>query len=114
VRPSKDEIGILKSIWRKNGARAWAIRLGGGDDYQPELVASVGSVTPNAKIPGKMSGSPIITNGIVGRSLGSTDNHASGCLIAPMMNLPLVGDKSLLDLMNGGNEGIAKMIGSGL
>jgi hypothetical protein len=31
-----------------------------------------------------------------------------------MMYLPLVGDKSLLDLMNGGNEGIANMIGSGL
>jgi hypothetical protein len=31
-----------------------------------------------------------------------------------MMNLPIVGDKSLLDLMNGGNEGIAKMIGLGL
>jgi hypothetical protein len=112
----------------------------GGDDYQPELVVSVGSVTTiypdnitekqsstpgpnfefNAKIPGKMSGSPIlvgggiITKGIVSRSLGSTDNHASGCLIAPMMTLPLVHDKSLLDLMKGGNEGIANMIGSGL
>ncbi|THD68441.1 MAG: serine protease [Bradyrhizobium sp.] len=116
------------------------IRLAGGDDYQPELIVSVGSVTTiypdnitekqnatpgpnfefNAKIPGKMSGSPIlvgggiITKGIVSRSLGSTDNHASGCLIAPMMNLPSIGSKSLLDLMNGGNEGIAKMIGPGL
>jgi hypothetical protein len=115
------------------------IRLA-GDDYQPELVVSVGSVTTihpdnmtekqnstpgpnfefNAKIPGRMSGSPIlvgggiITKGVVSRSWGSTENHASGCLIAPMMNLPLIGDKSLLDLMNGGNEGIAKMIGSGL
>lgn len=115
------------------------IRLG-GDDYQPELVVSVGSVTTiypdnltekqnatpgpnfefNAKIPGKMSGSPIlvgggiITKGIVSRSMGSKDNHASGCLIAPMMALPLIGGKSLLDLMNSGNEGIAKMIGPGL
>ncbi|BAT61087.1 hypothetical protein GJW-30_1_03638 [Variibacter gotjawalensis] len=82
-----------------------------GDDYQPELVVSVGSVTaiypdnitnkqnatpgPNfefdAKIPGKMSGSPvlvgggIITKGIVSRSLGSADNHASGCLIGSIM-----------------------------
>jgi hypothetical protein len=67
-----------------------------------------------------MSGSPIlvgggiITKGVVSRSLGSDDNHASGCLIAPMMNLPLVGDKSLLDLMNSGNEGIAKFLGAGL
>lgn len=116
------------------------IRLGGGDDYQPELVVSVGSVTtihpdnitekksstpgPNfefdARIPGKMSGSPIlvgggvITKGVVSRSLGSNENHASGCLIAPMMTLPLVGGKSLIDLMNGGNEGIAKIHGSGL
>ncbi len=111
-----------------------------GDDYQPELVVSVGSVitihpdnmtkkqnaTPgpnfefNAKIPGKMSGSPIlvgegiITKGAVSRSLGSNEYHASGCLIAPMMNLPLVRDKSLLDLMNGGNEGIAIIRGHGL
>jgi len=111
-----------------------------GDDYQPELVVSVGSVTtiypnnmterqnstpgPNfefdAKIPGKMSGSPIlvgggiITKGVVSRSSGSNDNHASGCLIAPMMGLPLIDDKSLLDLMNRGNEGIAKFQGSGL
>ncbi len=115
------------------------IRLS-GDDYQPELIVSVGSVTtihpdnitekknatpgPNfefdARIPGKMSGSPIlvgggiITKGVVSRSLGSNENHASGCLIAPMMALPLIGDKSLLDLMNSGNEGIAKIHGSGL
>jgi hypothetical protein len=30
------------------------------------------------------------------------------------MYLPLIGGKSLLDLMKGGNEGIANMIGSGL
>jgi hypothetical protein len=115
------------------------IRLG-GDEYQPELIVSVGSVTtihrdnitdkrsstpgPNfefsAKIPGKMSGSPIlvgagiITKGVVSRSLGSTENHASGCLIAPMMNLPLIDNRSLLDLMTAGNEGIAKFQGTGL
>lgn len=111
-----------------------------GDDYQPELVVSVGSVTTihpdnmtvrqsqtpgpnfefNAKIPGKMSGSPIlvgggiITKGVVSHSLGSTDNHASGCLIAPMMNLPLISEKSLLDLTRDGKEGIAQIIGAGL
>jgi len=73
----------------------------------------------NAKIPGKMSGSPIlvgggiITKGVVSRSW-QNENHASGCLIAPMMGLPLVGNKSLLDLMNGGNEGIAKFLGPDL
>jgi Trypsin-like peptidase domain len=116
------------------------IRLSGDDDYQPELVVSVGAVTtihpdnlidkqsstpgPNfefsATIPGKMSGGPIlvgggvITKGVVSRSLGSTQNHASGCLIAPMMGAPLVHGKSLLDLMNSGNEGIAKFQGPGL
>ena len=115
------------------------IRLG-GDDYQPELVVSVGSVTTihpdnmiekqnptpgpnfefNAKIPGRMSGSPIlvggaiITKGVVSRSLGSNDNHASGCLIASIMNLPLVGKKSLIDLMRDGEEGIPHIIGVGL
>lgn len=115
------------------------IRIG-GDDYQPELVVSVGSVTAiypdnitekqnstdgpnfefNAKIPGKMSGSPIlvgggiITKGVVSRSLGSDGNHATGCLIASMMNLPLIKQKSLLDLMKSGNEGIAQFIGGNL
>lgn len=115
------------------------IRLG-GDDYQPELVVSVGSVTTiypdnmsekknstpgpnfefNAKIPGKMSGSPIlvgggiITKGVVSRSLGSNENHASGCLIAPILGLKLSNEKSLLDLMNSGKEGIATIRGQGL
>lgn len=116
------------------------IRLGDGDEYQPELVVSVGSVTtihpdnttekknstpgPNfefdAKIPGKMSGSPIlvgggiITKGVVSRSWGKHGNSASGCLIAPMMSLPLARKKSLLDLMRDGEEGISHMIGGDL
>lgn len=115
------------------------IRLG-GDDYQPELVVSVGSVTAiysdnmtekqnstdgpnfefNATIPGKMSGSPIlvgggiITKGVVSRSLGSNDNHASGCLIASMMSLPVIDKKSLLDLMTDGKDGIPMFVGGGL
>lgn len=116
------------------------IRFGVNDIYQPELIVSVGSVTTvhhdnvtekknstpgpnfefNAKIPGKMSGSPIlvgngiITKGVVSRSLGSNENHASGCLIAPMMGLPLVSEKSLLDLMKDGKEGVAQFIGADL
>jgi len=64
-----------------------------------------------------MSGSPIlvgegvITKGIVSRSLGSNENHASGCLIAPMMSLPLTHGKSLVDMIKGGNEGIANIYG---
>lgn len=110
-----------------------------GDDYQPELFVSVGSVTtiipdnitekhnstpgPNfefsSKIPGKMSGSPIlvgggaITKGVVSRSWHG-ENHATGCLIAPMLSLPVVGGKSLLDLQGSGNEGIGQMIGRDL
>lgn len=110
------------------------------DNYQPELVVSVGSVTAvypdnlteknnstpgpnfefNAEIPGKMSGSPVlvgggvITKGVVSRSLGLGEKHASGCLIAPMLDLKLVHGKSLLDMMNNGEEGIAQMIGAGL
>lgn len=115
------------------------IRMG-GDDYQPELFVSVGSVTaihydnltekknstdgPNfefdAKIPGKMSGSPIlvgggiITKGVVSRSWGSGDAHATGCLIAPMMHMPLVHGKNLLDLMKDGRDGIGQFYGAGL
>ncbi|MCB1783108.1 MAG: trypsin-like peptidase domain-containing protein [Alphaproteobacteria bacterium] len=112
------------------------------EDLQPELVVSVGSVTNiyhdnitekqsstpgpcfdfDAKIPGKMSGSPILvgsgilTKGVVSRSLGADENHATGCLVAPAMTLELesYGGKSLLDLMNTGNEGIAKFRGPNL
>lgn len=107
------------------------------DSYQPELIVSVGFVTtvhvdnitekknttpgPNfefsAKIPGKMSGGPIlvdggiITKGVVSRSWHG-ENHASGCLIAPVMNLPLIQGKSLQKLQQEGTEGIAQFIGA--
>lgn len=111
-----------------------------GDGYQPELVVSVGYVTAiypdnltekqnstdgpnfefNAKIPGKMSGSPIlvgggiITKGVVSRSFGSNENHASGCLIASMMDLPLIENKSLFELMKNGKDGIPQFVGGDL
>lgn len=111
----------------------------GGDNYQPELIVSVGSVktihpdnitakqnpTPgpnfefDARIPGKMSGSPILVGGgilakgVVSRSW-QDENHASGCLVAPMMKVPLRSGKSLLDLMKDGNEGIAQVMGGDL
>ncbi|WP_083734200.1 serine protease [Sphingopyxis sp. KK2] len=113
------------------------IRIGSFE--QPELVVSVGSVstiypdnmtekqnsTPgpnfefNAKIPGKMSGSPIlvgsgiIAKGVVSRSW-QDEEHASGCLIAAMMGLPIVGEKTLLDLQRAGNDGIARVSGADL
>jgi hypothetical protein len=116
------------------------ILLSGNNDYQPELTVSVGTVTniilenhlekqnstpgPNfefdAEIPGKMSGSPILvgggilTKGVVSRSLGRGVKHASGCLIAAVMGMKLAQGKSLLDLMERGEEGIAKMIGRDL
>lgn len=109
------------------------------DNYQPELFVSVGSVieiypdnisekqnlTPgpnfrfDAKIPGKMSGAPIlvgegiITKGVVSRSW-SNDNDSSGCLIAPLMNLPVINGKSLSDMMKSGEEGIAVIKGADL
>lgn len=128
----------------KRGDRAVAIgypemrniRLSGGDNYQPELAVSVGSVTtihpdnmtvkqnstpgPNfefdAKIPGKMSGSPILVGdgvlakGVVSRSW-QDENYASGCLVAPVMSLPAIKGKSLLEVMRNGNEGIAMLNG---
>lgn len=112
------------------------ICMNSSDDYQPELTVSVGSVTtiypdnitekqtptpgPNfefsAKIPGKMSGSPILvgggilTKGVVSRSWHD-ENHASGCLIAPMLGLPLIRGESLLDMMRGSEEGIPQISG---
>lgn len=109
------------------------------DDYQPDLMVSVGSVTTvypdnisekqsptpgpnfefNARIPGRMSGAPIlvggaaIAKGVVSRSY-QDENYASGCMIAPVMSLPLVSGKSLHDLQISGDEGIGKMVGKGL
>lgn len=110
-----------------------------GENYQPELVVSVGSVTNvvkhdnnsklnstpgpnfefNARIPGKMSGSPILvgggilTKGVVSRSW-QNENHASGCLIAPTLSLPINDGNSLLELQKSGSEGIAQIHGAGL
>lgn len=112
---------------------------GGIGDFQHDLTVSVGSVknvylnnltekqttTPgpcfdfDAKIPGKMSGAPIligsgvVTKGVVSRSW-QDENHASGCLVAPIMGLRFRDGKSLLDLMNAGNEGIPKLVGGNL
>lgn len=112
---------------------------GGVDDFEQDLFVSVGKVkniylnnhtenqttTPgpcfdfDARIPGKMSGAPILvgsgimTKGIVSRSW-QDENHASGCLVAPVMSLKLQDNKSLFELMKSGNEGIAQIYGADL
>jgi hypothetical protein len=115
------------------------IKFGERASYQPSLVVSVGSITSiypdnvtkketttpgpcfefDAKIPGKMSGAPIlvgsgiITKGVVSRSW-QDERRASGGLIAPMMGLSLANGQSLLQIMQHGNEGMARMLGKGL
>ena len=112
------------------------IQFGESATYQPSLVVSVGSVTNiypdnitkkeattpgpcfefDAKIPGKMSGAPIIvgsgiiTKGVVSRSW-QDERRASGGLIAPVMNLSLTNGKSLLQIMQDGSEGMAQIMG---
>ncbi len=115
------------------------IKFGELAGYQPSLVVSVGAVTNiypdnitkkeattpgpcfefDAKIPGKMSGAPILvgsgimTKGVVSRSW-QDEKRASGGLIAPMMGLGLANGKSLLQILQEGSEGMAQMMGSGL
>jgi hypothetical protein len=114
------------------------IQFGKQAAYQPSLVVSVGSVTNiypdnitkketttpgpcfefDARIPGKMSGAPIlvgsgiITKGVVSRSW-QDEKRASGGLIAPMMGLSLsaANGRSLLQIMQDGKEGMARMMG---
>ena len=109
------------------------------DGYQPELIVSVGSVTtivpdnitekgtrmygPNFEFsaedsrqdearPRSWLAGGVVTKGVVSRSW-QNENHATGCLIAPMMSLPLVDGMSLLDLQRTGNEGIAQLVARG-
>jgi hypothetical protein len=115
------------------------IQFGEQAIYQPSLVVSVGSVTNiypdnitkkeattpgpcfefDAKIPGKMSGAPIlvgsgiVTKGVVSRSW-QDERRASGCLIAPMMGLELASGKSLLQIIKDGSEGMARIVGRGV
>lgn len=115
------------------------IKFGDRAASQPSLVVSVGSVTNiyrdnitkkeattpgpcfefDARIPGKMSGAPIlvgsgfITKGVVSRSW-QNERRASGGLIAPMMGLTLARGKSLLQIMEDGSEGMGHLVGGEL
>lgn len=107
-----------------------------GKFVEPELVVSIGTVTevyadnitekhnstpgPNfeftAKIPGRMSGSPIlvgsgiIAKGVVSRSW-QDENLATGCLVAAIMDLPMLDGESITSLQGTGRAGIAVVNG---
>lgn len=73
----------------------------------------------DAKIPGKMSGSPIlggdgaVIRGVVSKSF-SGERSASGALLGPATHLPLFGHRSIKDMMLDGSEGIPRILGTGL
>ncbi len=77
----------------------------------------------DARIPGKMSGAPIfgargaVIRGVVSRSFSGED-HAYGSMLGPAMHLPLSDpdntDRTLVSLLESGNEGMTKAEGSGL
>jgi hypothetical protein len=77
----------------------------------------------DAKIPGKMSGAPVfggggaVIRGVVSTSLGD-QRSARGSMLGPAMDLPLdepqTSGRTLRSLMQGENEGIAQVYGSGL
>jgi hypothetical protein len=66
-----------------------------------------------AKIPGRMSGGPIlgadggVVRGVISRSF-SGSKHAFGAMLGPAMHLPLEDGVTLRTIMDSGNEGIAK------
>jgi hypothetical protein len=108
-------------------------------DFEPDLYVSVGDVmevfpdnhvmknvpTPGpcfdfqAKVPGKMSGCPIfggqgaVVRGVVSRSF-SEERHAYGAMLGPTLHVPLIGEKTLKEIMDSGNEGMARIHGVGL
>ena len=108
-------------------------------DFEQNLYVSVGEVmdvfpnnhhqkdvpTPGpcfdfrAKVPGKMSGGPIlggdgaVVRGVISRSF-SGEKHAYGAMLGSVMQLPLAEDKTLRRMMESGNEGITKIQGAGL
>jgi hypothetical protein len=71
-----------------------------------------------ARVPGKMSGSPIfggdgaVVRGVVSRSF-SSERHSYGAMLGPVMRLPLINSMSLKRMMDAQTEGIAKVQGAG-
>jgi hypothetical protein len=72
-----------------------------------------------AKVPGKMSGGPIlgadgvVVRGVVSRSF-SGSKHAYGAMVGPAFHLPLAGNVTLRTLRESGNEGIGEARGAWL
>ncbi|MEQ7532131.1 serine protease [Xanthomonas campestris] len=90
------------------------------DNTQTRSVSTPGPCFEfDARIPGKMSGSPIlggdgaVIRGVVSKSL-SGERHAFGALFGPATHLPLFDQESLEDLMVKGSEGIPRIQGPGL
>lgn len=110
------------------------------DAFKPEMYVSIGKVKENfpenhiqknvptpgpcfhfsAKIPGKMSGAPImgadgaVVRGIVSRSF-SNERHAYGAMLAPAMYLSILPEgNTLKQMMENGEEGITQIQGPGL
>jgi hypothetical protein len=90
------------------------------DNHQRREVPTPGPCFDfTAKVPGKMSGGPIlgahgaVVRGVVSRSF-SGSKHAYGAMIGPAMHLPLGESRTLRTLMETGNEGIGKVLGAGL
>jgi len=90
---------------------------------QNHLSKSVPSPGPSfdfrARIPGKMSGAPIlgaqgsVVRGVVSRSF-SGEKHAFGNMIGPALTLPLTNGSSMKSIMDAGNDGITVVRGQGL
>lgn len=90
------------------------------DNTQTRSVSTPGPCFEfDARIPGKMSGSPIlggdgaVIRGVVSKSL-SGERHAFGALLGPATHLSLFDQESLKDLMVKGSEGIPRIQGPGL
>jgi len=72
-----------------------------------------------AKIPGKMSGAPIIgaggivVRGVVSKSY-SGETFATGAMLGPVMHYPLANGRTLIDLMKDGAEGMPLLNSQGL
>lgn len=90
------------------------------DNAQTRSVSTPGPCFEfDAKIPGKMSGAPIlggdgaVIRGVVSRSF-SGERHAFGASLGPAVHLPLFDNKSLRDMMLEGADGIPRIEGPGL
>ena len=126
-----DDVEIIygeKGIGFKKFTSELIVSIGEVMNVYPENGANKELRTPgpcfdfNAKIPGKMSGSPIfgakgaIIRGVVSGSW-SGEHHAYGAMLGPIMNNALVGHEkptSILTMMQEGIEGIPQLHGAGL